>query len=285
MFIVVKNIIKILRFHNLVLGAIAVFVSGYLLSKPFDLLIINCAIVVMFTMGIGNVVNDLFDIKSDKINHPDRPLANDSLSYQNVLLIIFCLFFLLIYFLFQLNYFAIFFLVLFVLPSTFLYNYFFKHLPLFGNVITSLLLSSIFIFTEIVVNNSYNQMLIPFFLCFIFTLLREMIKDMEDYDGDLYYNSYTAPVFFGKRKMNLYIIIYTILSMIAYLIICWLAKLSTVFIILLIIIIEIPLLYSVFLLIKFPQKKTYKYLSSFLKYLCLGGLLLIMLTKKSFIYV
>ena len=124
MFIVVKNIIKILRFHNLVLGAIAVFVSGYLLSKPFDLLIINCAIVVMFTMGIGNVVNDLFDIKSDKINHPDRPLANDSLSYQNVLLIIFCLFFLLIYFLFQLNYFAIFFLVLFVLPSTFLYNYF-----------------------------------------------------------------------------------------------------------------------------------------------------------------
>ena len=88
-----KILLKILRFHNLVLGAIAVFVSGYLLSKPFDLLIINCAIVVMFTMGIGNVVNDLFDIKSDKINHPDRPLANDSLSYQNVLLIIFCLFF------------------------------------------------------------------------------------------------------------------------------------------------------------------------------------------------
>ena len=52
-------------------------------------------------------------------------------------------------------------------------------------------------------------MLIPFFLCFIFTLLREMIKDMEDYDGDLYSNSYTAPIFFGKRKMNLYIIIYT----------------------------------------------------------------------------
>ena len=93
MFIVVKNIIKILRFHNLVLGAIAVFVSGYLLSKPFDLLIINCAIVVMITMGIGNVVNDLFDIKSDKINHPDRPLVNNSLSYQNVYFIIACLFF------------------------------------------------------------------------------------------------------------------------------------------------------------------------------------------------
>ena len=259
--------------------------SGYLLSKPFDLLTINCAIVVMITMGIGNVVNDLFDIKSDKINHPDRPLVNNSLSYQNVYFIIVCLFFFLIYFLFQLNHFAIFFLVLFVLPVTFLYNYFFKHLPFFGNVITSLLLSSIFIFTEIVMSNSYNRMLIPFFLCFIFTLLREMIKDMEDYDGDLYNNSYTAPVFFGKRKMNLYIIIYTMLSMIAYLIICWLAKLSTLFIILLIIIIEIPLLYSVFLLIKFPQKKTYKYLSSFLKYLCLGGLLLIMLTKKSFMYV
>ena len=137
MFIVVKNIIKILRFHNLVLGAIAVFVSGYLLNKPFDLLIINCAIVVMITMGLGNVVNDLFDIKSDKINHPDRPLVNNSLSYQNVCLIILCLFFFLIYFLFELNYFAIIFLILFVLPVTFLYNYFFKHLPLFGNVITS----------------------------------------------------------------------------------------------------------------------------------------------------
>ena len=108
---------------------------------------------------------------------------------------------------------------------------------------------------------------------------------MHDYEGDFHNNSYTAPIYFGKRIMNKIIIIYNFFLILICLIPYFIFHLNINFLLFLIIIIEIPLLYSVFLLIKFPNKRTYKYLSSLLKYLCLGGLLIIMLTKNSNIYV
>jgi len=47
----------------------------------------------------------------------------------------------------------------------------------------------------------------------------------------------------------------------------------------LILFIEIPLIYSLFLLIKFPTKKTYKRLSIIFKALCVSGLFAIMISK------
>jgi 4-hydroxybenzoate polyprenyltransferase len=108
---------------------------------------------------------------------------------------------------------------------------------------------------------------------------------MHDYEGDLSNNYYTAPVCFGKSIMNKIIIIYSFCLMLICLMPYFVFQLHISFLLFLIIIIEIPLLYSVFLLIKFPNKTTYKYLSDLLKYLCLGGLLIIMLTKNSNIYV
>tara|TARA_B110001454_G_scaffold19325_1_gene18025 strand:- start:165 stop:1013 length:849 start_codon:yes stop_codon:yes gene_type:complete len=280
-----KSIFQILRVHNLILGSFAVAVSAYLLNFPLNLLTIYCMLIVKIIMALAYIMNDCLDMKSDKINHPDRPLANHRISTKYVIYITSILFSLLLILMININYYALQFLFLFVFPLTILYNLYFKNMPIIGNLITSILLGSIFMFSEIVLNSSTHILILPFFLCVTFNLLREMIKDMHDYDGDLSINAYTAPVYFGKIKMNKFIIIYTIFLMLLYLLPYFIFHLDIEFLLLLLLLIEIPLLYSVFLLIKFPKKKTYKYLSDLLKYLCLGGLLIIMLTKNSYIYV
>lgn len=280
-----KQIVKITRFHNLVLGSFAVLISGYLLENPVSFLTIYCIAIVMIIMSLAYIMNDYIDIESDKINHPNRPLVKGLIRIKSVIMIISILLCLLFILFSKINFLALKFLLLFILPFTFIYNVYFKNIPIAGNLVTSFLLSSIFIFSELVFVSTYHILLLPFFLCFIFNFLREMIKDMHDYNGDLHVNANTAPIYFGRRMMNKFIVVYTVFLMAACLFPYFILQLDNVFLILLIILIEIPLLYSVFLLIKFPNKKTYKYLSDLLKYLCIGGLLILMLTKSSNIYV
>ena len=280
-----RNILHIVRFHNLILGAFAVIISGYLLNLPLNLLTIYCMLIVMIVMAIAYIMNDYLDIESDKINHPNRPLATNNLSHEHIFYIMLILLIVLLVLIMNINSYAFRFLLLIIFPLTIIYNIYLKNMPLIGNVVTSLLLGSIFIFSEIVFNNSNHMLVLPFILCTTFNFLREMIKDMHDYEGDLSNNYYTAPVCFGKSIMNKIIIIYSFCLMLICLMPYFVFQLHISFLLFLIIIIEIPLLYSVFLLIKFPNKTTYKYLSDLLKYLCLGGLLIIMLTKNSNIYV
>jgi len=280
-----RNILYIVRFHNLILGALAVIISGYLLNLPLNLLTIYCMLIVMVVMAIAYIMNDYIDIESDKINHPNRPLATNNLSHKHIFYIMLILLIVLLVLIMNINSYAFQFLLLIIFPLTIIYNIYLKNMPLIGNVVTSLLLGSIFIFSEIVFNNSNHMLVLPFILCAAFNFLREMIKDMHDYEGDLSNNYYTAPVCFGKSIMNKIIIIYSFCLMLICLVPYFVFQLHISFLLFLIIIIEIPLLYSVFLLIKFPNKTTYKYLSDLLKYLCLGGLLIIMLTKNSNIYV
>jgi len=280
-----RNILYIVRFHNLILGALAVIISGYLLNLPLNLLTIYCMLIVMIVMAIAYIMNDYIDIESDKINHPNRPLATNNLSHKHIFYIMLILLIVLLVLIMNINSYAFQFLLLIIFPLTIIYNIYLKNMPLIGNVVTSLLLGSIFIFSEIVFNNSNHMLVLPFILGASFNFLREMIKDMHDYEGDLSNNYYTAPVCFGKSIMNKIIIIYSFCLMLICLMPYFVFQLHISFLLFLIIIIEIPLLYSVFLLIKFPNKTTYKYLSDLLKYLCLGGLLIIMLTKNSNIYV
>ena len=69
------NIINIIRPLNVLLGGIAVAIALNILNYPlFDLNIIYIYSVVMFFIAGSNVLNDILDYSSDKINHPTRPI-------------------------------------------------------------------------------------------------------------------------------------------------------------------------------------------------------------------
>ncbi|EQD80184.1 (S)-2,3-di-O-geranylgeranylglyceryl phosphate synthase [mine drainage metagenome] len=99
----------------------------------------------------------------------------------------------------------------------FSYEYALKRSGLPGNIVVSALVGLIFIFGGIAVDH-FSRMIILFFLAFFSNISRELIKDVEDMEGDL--DRLTFPKRYGKTAaLNLssaFIIIAVSLSFVPY---------------------------------------------------------------------
>ena len=275
----VKNFLHLIRAHNLCIALLCVFISTWLLDKPIDFMFFLCSLIVLISMCLGYIMNDYLDVKSDKINLPNRPLVNDKIKPHNIRIILFVLLALLIYASYFINIKSIYLLYIIILPGLFFYNLILKKILFVGNFIISVLLGLVFIFTELVLTNDIDYLYMPFFLAPCFSFVREIIKDMADYDGDLAVNMKTTPIVFGIGFMKKFITVLIILLMAILLIPYFLFEHNVKYLISLILFIEIPLIYSLFLLVKFPTKKTYKRLTVVFKVLCISGLIVIMFSK------
>ena len=273
-------VLYLLRINNLFIAGAAVLISSYLLNEPMNYLLYECAAVVMLTMGLGNIINNFLDIKTDSINHPDRALLSNRIKKKNIILI--CFLFLFIIFLCSIDFDKQTNIVLYliIIPSLLLYNFYFKQKPLIGNILVSALLGSVFLFTELTIQQDITHMHIPFFLALCLSLLREIIKDLQDYQGDKMANMTTLPILIGKKNTNYLLIIFTIIASIIFTIPYLFFNYNIKYIYFLTLFIEIPLIYSLFLLIKIPSKRTYKHIAGVLKLLNIVGLLVIMVSKN-----
>ena len=275
----ILDILFLIRFHNLCLGILAVYTASFMLNIDFNIDVIVCMVVVCSVMALGYLMNDYLDIETDKINHPKRALVNNSVSRFQFFYI--ASFFLTILFFagINLNEVAKNYLLLMVLPLLISYNFLLKKIIFLGNLSVSILLGFIFLFVELALINSTYNLLTPFYLTIGFSFLRELIKDAEDEPGDLVSNMKTLPVILGEKKTNFVIIIVTFILLVLLPAPYFFKTFSIKYLLLLIIFIEIPLIYSLFLLIKFPSKRTYTFLVKLLKFLCFMGLVIFMLER------
>ena len=79
--------VKLLRPENALMAIVATFISGLIslgtdiLSKWFILSLASLSVILVM-LG-GNAMNDLFDVESDRINHPNRPLVTGRISLKS----------------------------------------------------------------------------------------------------------------------------------------------------------------------------------------------------------
>jgi 4-hydroxybenzoate polyprenyltransferase len=113
------------------------------------------------------------------------------------------------------------FLILFIFSvlMLFMYSWRLKDIPVIGNVIISLL-SFYSIYSIIMLTSSVDGFLILHFSVFsgLVTFCREIIKDIEDMEGDKNYGSKTLPIVFGIKIANniAYLILLFLISMLIF---------------------------------------------------------------------
>lgn len=192
--------IKLTRPLNCLITGLVVLVGGVISSSQdsIEINLILASTVAAIVAASGNVINDMFDIEIDKIAHPDRPLANGKLKIVeakifNIVLIIISTSISLI-----LNY-RILLITLFALTLLYFYSYLLKKIPLLGNVVIAFLTALAFLFGGIAVDN-ISGAIIPAIFAFLINLIRELVKDAEDYEGDKTYNVNTFPIKFGMKR-------------------------------------------------------------------------------------
>lgn len=296
--------LKLIRSKNLFMVLLTMVLTKYALISSYlsqtsltNLEFILLSLSVLLITAGGYIINDIFDIEVDKINKPEKVIVSDSISLKNAWIYYFMLssigLLLGIYLSFekQLNFFSLYFIVAIIL--LFLYSRFLKRLPLIGNLTISLLVSlSIFLiyafdnsvlnFKSDGLNSLFLTIIIFYYLLFSFfsTLVRELIKDIEDVNGDNALKMKTIPVILGiKRTRNIVIGISFLILFFLFLVFKE-SFLSEEYELSLIILIEsILFLGLIYKLWNAQTKKEFHFLSNFMKVIMLVGILSMTLFK------
>ena len=197
--------IEILRPGNALMGAISIVLVA-LIDKTFTLPVILAMIAVFFETAAGNVINDYFDYNIDLINKPERPIPSGRISLKNGRNYGYLLFlagticgFLISYITNNWIPFAI---VLLADVVLYLYASKLKSTPLIGNLTVGFMTGFGFVFAGFSINNPHIIMTSIYlgFFAFVMTTAREIVKDIEDIEGDKADGAKTLPILIGEKK-------------------------------------------------------------------------------------
>jgi len=195
----IHSYLQLIRPFNCLMGSLGVFIAaligaGLTIVDFWRDAVLSLVVVFIFMAG-ANALNDYYDRLTDKINHPDRPIPSKKISPRNAL----DFGFIALFIAFILSVFINFTALLIVCIAAILilfYELHFKNRGFVGNVIISLLVGFLFIFGGSVVK-SYDLNLMIAFMAFFATLSREIVKDIQDIEGDV--DRITLPKKIGIR--------------------------------------------------------------------------------------
>lgn len=236
--------LKLIRLENLLIIAMTQFCIKYFVFAPlneyshlspglFSILILSTVLIA----AAGYIINDYFDVKTDKINHPETVVVDVVIKrrWAMALHIIFNIIGLLLglYLAVKAHHLS---LLLFQIGSILLlwfYSTHFKKRLLIGNLVVSLLTATIpilpmvydyymfeeelIIMAKAMLGQFLNTLIFIGFVYSIFAFLtsfaREVIKDMEDYKGDKQTGCKTMPIVWGiltSKVVTFFVIVITI---------------------------------------------------------------------------
>lgn len=199
--------VKITRPLNVCITFIAVIISGLVCGKHqgINRSIFLAALAASLITAAGNIINDIFDIQTDKLNHKiNRPLATGELKVVQAI-ILYALFTIIAFVLAYYINTAAFIVTILTSIILYYYSYYFKTIPLTGNIVVAGLTSLAFVFGGIAVGN-ISGAVIPAAFAFVINLMREIIKDIQDIEGDKKSGFATFPIKYGiKQSCNLVI--------------------------------------------------------------------------------
>ncbi len=218
--LLIRNLFKLIRWNNLLIIAITQYVAAYFLIEKlsYKALIMNpdMALLCLGTILIaaaGYVINDYYDVKIDYVNKPERVVVGRFLTRRAIIILHATLNTLGVAAGIMVSW-QIGVLNFFVVGLLWLYSNQLKRLPLLGNI-TVALLTGLSVF---VVYLLYHESIFLFatysFFAFFISLIREIIKDMEDVEGDKKFDCNTLPIALGIRKSKLVIYLICLLFII-----------------------------------------------------------------------
>lgn len=291
----VVHFLKLIRWQNLIMLIIIQLLFKYVLFKNYQIVAsltnyrftLLVAAIVLIAAG-GNVINDLYDLETDKINKPNKVLIGNTFSETKAKLIYILLTLsgivlgAVLGFSVQLHYLTITFIVIAIL--LFLYSAYLKRIALVGNSLVSILIGFSIILLglfDVLPDSSnpnnvlvINVMLVYAVFAFSINLIREIIKDIEDIDGDYSLGMKTLPIIFGRKRTQNYAFVLSILfTFVLIFTITFYRYLSDFILGYGFLFVVIPLLYFCHQLYHANSKQELKKLSSLLKIIMLSGML------------
>lgn len=303
------NFLKLIRYQNLLMLAFMQLIFRYgflkLQNIPLALADWQYALLVLSTVLIaagGYVINNIFDQNTDNDNKPNSVIVGKSISEANAYTIYVCLNSIGVAIGFYLSNviekpgFA----AIFILIAATLYFYAtsLKQIMLIGNIIVALLLSFSIIIIGIfdlfpVVNPENQPLLANLFsilidyaiFAFCINFIREIVKDIEDMDGDYNQRMSTLPIIIGKSRTIKIVLGLSLISL--FLLLFYINKylfslvLVTIF---MLVFVVAPLLFFIVKIWNANSQKEFYNLSMLLKWILFFGIVSILIISLNMKY-
>lgn len=202
-----KDFLQLIRFPNLIMLGFIQGITMYSLCRshaltllgffPFWALILSTLLIA----AGGYVINDYLDIKTDQINKPGRVLVRKKYSRRRAIIIHVALNALALIIITPI-YPRLGLLELVVMLLLIKYSSTYKRQPLTGNIMVALFcgISVVMVAFLPLVSLDKPYLWVFSFFAFWATLVREIVKDMEDILGDRMMKCRTLPIVWGIRK-------------------------------------------------------------------------------------
>ncbi|NJE77182.1 geranylgeranylglycerol-phosphate geranylgeranyltransferase [Thermococcus sp. ES12] len=195
-----KAFVEITRPHNCILAGVVGVLGSIVAVGHFPDLGTAFLVFLVVTLGCagGNTINDYFDYEIDKINRPERPLPRGAMDRKTALyysMLLLAIGLVLAYFI---NVRA-FLLAVIAYAAMLLYAWKLKPLPFIGNLVVAGLTGATPLYGALAVERIGLAGYLA--LCaFLVNVAREVVKDIEDVEGDVAKGARTLPIIWGKKK-------------------------------------------------------------------------------------
>ena len=300
-----KIYLRLVRLPNLMMIAFTMYAMRFLIVRPqlllygidlqfseaqFALLVVS----VLFITAAGYVINDYFDAPVDMINRPSRVTLSRLIPRRMAIVVHLTLSIIgvaagiYLAFAIRLSFLSMIFLL--VPGILWFYSTTYKRQFLLGNLIvaflTALVPLMVILFEVPLLIREYGREMVRnqidfhtltawvggyALFAFLFTLIREIVKDMEDFEGDRAYGRNTLPVVLGLKTTRYVVLALTGVAVvfIATVLALYLTDLMTL--LYTVLLVMAPLAYSVFRLLRASTAEHYHQVSSWLKGIMLAG--------------
>jgi geranylgeranylglycerol-phosphate geranylgeranyltransferase len=258
---------------------VAVYAAG-IISAPsyYSPKLILAVIASAFIAAFGNIINDIFDLELDRKAKPFRPLPSGEISVVAAKILAVINAFLALILSVSINSYCLLIASIALILLTF-YTPYFKGFGFCGNVLVAFVSALAFFYAAIAVGNPAAG-IIPAIFAFLFHIIREIVKDMEDFEHDRQFAINTGVVKYGFGRAKFIALISSTLLIAATSIPFLLGLFKLGYLITVIACIDIPILYIISRLFTVKNAKTYRFLSGLMKALMPLGLLAIFLGSR-----
>ncbi len=311
--------LKLVRIQNLLIVAATQYLMRFAIIRPilkisdFSLQLseFNFFILVFSTVCLtaaGYVINDYFDTKTDLLNRPKEVVVGHSISRRVAMALHIVLNMIGvvggIYISYRVGHIKFGFIFILVSGLLWFYSTNFKRQFLIGNLIVSILTGlvplMVIVYEMPLLNHAYADILISnqtnlypifywilgfSFFAFITTLIREIIKDTEDFEGDSAYGRNTLPIVLGLLYTKIIVVLLSLITISAIAIIYFrFLEGSLLTLVYLALGQLVPFSFLIFKIITARSKVDYHFASGLLKIVMLTGILYSVVAAYIFLY-
>ncbi|KAA6441564.1 prenyltransferase [Dyadobacter flavalbus] len=269
---------RLVRMTNLVIVVLTQYLTRILLIGPrqdwrkiitdSDLFFLSLSTVCI--AAAGYIINDYFDIKIDIVNKPQRVVVGRYLkrrwamgAHQLLNILGAALGLIVSPYIFVIN----------VCSITLLWFYSarYKRMPFIGNFIVSMLTGLTLLILTLHYPDNRHLVFIYAVFSFFISLIREVVKDMEDIKGDEAHGCRTLPIIWGIRRTKSFL--YGVISVFVVTLFVLAQALNNYLLTILFILLLIPLSWLLLKLSRADTRRDFKQISGICKIIMLLGLL------------